>query len=59
MFDKKLCGIEERMSEQQFLTDVFLLLKQEYVAKINCNGEYISVKLLNGQTFTITVKEIY
>lgn len=57
MFDKKLCAVEEEISEQQFLTDVYLLLKQEYVAKINCNGEFISIKLLNGQNFIVTVKE--
>ncbi len=54
---KKYCTEEERISKEQFLTDIYLLIKSEYIAKIHCNGEYITVQLLNGQLFKIKVSE--
>ena len=55
---KKLCTEEERISEQQFLTELYLFLKSEYIADTHNNGEKISVKFLNGQKFEIRLKEV-
>lgn len=57
-FQKDLCKSEKRISKAQFLTDIFLLVKSEYLAKTHCNGEYITVELLNGQTFKIKITEL-
>ena len=54
---KKFCTEEKTISKEQFLTDIYLLIKSEYIAKINCNGENITVQLLNGQNFILEVKE--
>lgn len=55
---KQLCKQETGYDEQQLLTDIYLYLKNEYVAKTHCNGEYVTVELLNGQKFKITVSEV-
>lgn len=55
---KKLCTEEENISEQQFLTEIYLYIKSEYIADVHCNGENISVRFLNGQKFEISLKEI-
>lgn len=57
-FGKKLCTEENHISEQQFLVELYLLLKSEYIAGIHNNGEKISVKFLNGQKFEIRLKEV-
>ena len=56
-YGKKYCREEERISKEQFLTDIFLLIKSEYIAKTNCNGENITVQLLNGQNFILKAEE--
>lgn len=56
-FTKKLCTDEERISKEQFLAEIYLLVKGEYIAKTHCNGENIIVELLNGQSFKITVEQ--
>lgn len=53
---KQYCYAEKQVSKEQFLTDIYLLIKGEYIAKTHCNGEYISVELLNGQKFKIKVE---
>ncbi len=37
--------------------DIYLLLKSEYIAKVNSNGENVTVQLLNGQNFKLRVEE--
>ena len=56
-FGKNYCKQEERISKEQFLMDIYLLIKSEYIAKVNCNGESIKVELLNGQTFILRPEE--
>ena len=56
-FGKIYCAKEEKISKEQFLTELYLYIKSEYIATTHCNGEYISVKLLNGQSFKIRVEE--
>ncbi len=34
------------------------MVRSEYIGKVGCNGEYIKVQLLNGQTFKIKIEEI-
>lgn len=55
---KTLCAEEEKFSEQQFLTEIYLLLKSEYIAYVHNNGEKITVKFLNGQEFEIRLNEV-
>ncbi|MDE6667958.1 MAG: hypothetical protein K2K38_06395 [Clostridia bacterium] len=57
-YGKIYCRKEERISKEQFLMDIFLLIKSEYIAKINCNGENITVQLLNGQAFILRPEEL-
>ena len=57
-YGKVYCRKEERISKEQFLTDIYLLIKSEYIAKINCNGERIKVELLNGQTLILRPEEL-
>jgi len=57
-YQKDLCRSEAKISKEQFLGEIFLYVKSEYIAKTYCNGEYIKVELLNGQTFKIKVEEI-
>ncbi len=40
------------------MTDIYLMVRSEYIGKVGCNGEYIKVQLLNGQTFKIKIEEI-
>lgn len=56
-FGKEYCRKEEKISKEQFLMDVYLLLKENYIAEIRNNGEYITVKLLNGQVFKLKIFE--
>lgn len=54
---RKLCAEEERKSREQFLTELYLAIKDYFIAKFYCNGEKIYVTLLNGQRFIISVEE--
>ena len=56
-FAKEYCRKEEHISKEQILMDIYLLLKENYIAEIRNNGEYITVKLLNGQVFKLKVFE--
>ena len=56
-FAKEYCRKEEQISKEQILMDIFLLLKENYIAEIRNNGEYITVKLLNGQVFKLKIFE--
>lgn len=58
IFRKRLCTEENHISEQQFLVELYLFLKSEYIAEIHNNGEKISIKFLNGQEFEIRLKEV-
>lgn len=57
-YGKVYCREEKRLSELQFMAEIYLMIKSEYIAKVGCNGEYIKVELLNGQTFKIKIEEI-
>ena len=56
-FAKEYCRKEEPISKEQILMDIYLLLKENYIAEIHNNGEYIKIKLLNGQVFKLKVFE--
>lgn len=54
---KKYCTEEKQISKEQILMDTYLLLRENYVAKLHNNGEYITIELLNGQVFKLKVFE--
>ncbi len=56
-YGKQYCREENKISKEQFLMDIYLLLKSEYIAKVNSNGENVTVQLLNGQNFKLRVEE--
>ena len=56
-FAKEYCRKEERISKEQILMIIFLLLKENYIAKLHNNGECITIELLNGQVFKLKVFE--
>ena len=56
-FANEYCRKEEKVSKEQFLMDIYLLLKDNYIEKTHNNGEYVTVKLLNGQVFKLKVFE--
>ena len=47
----------EVISREQVLLDTYMLLKENYIAKLNNNGEYITIEFLNGQVFRLKVFE--
>ncbi len=55
---KELCTQESKINADNLLTDIFLLLKNNYVAKVHCNGEKITLDFLNGQHFEVFLKEV-
>ena len=55
-FAKEYCRVES-ISKEQVLLDTYILLKENYVAKINNNGEYITIEFLNGKVFKLKVFE--
>ena len=57
-YAKNYCRTEEKMSKEQFLRNIELILRDEMVAKFKDNGERITVTFLNGQTFEIRVEDI-
>lgn len=47
----------EKVTKEQLIEELFILIKDEYVGEVK-KGEAVTLKLLNGQKFEISVKEI-
>lgn len=53
----QLCVKEKTFPQEELLNEIYLLLKEQFVAKIYCDGKKIHMEFLNGQCFNLSLVE--